>query len=57
MAQDIKTKCPICKKSTNPDFRPFCSKRCKEVDLHHWIQGVYKVESEETEEEDQDKSR
>ena len=39
--------CPICKKKFNyygSDFRPFCSERCKEVDLGHWVTGSYAVE-------------
>lgn len=39
--------CPICKKKFNyyaSDFRPFCSGRCKDVDLGHWVTGSYAVE-------------
>jgi endogenous inhibitor of DNA gyrase (YacG/DUF329 family) len=35
--------CPICGKPTEPKFRPFCSPRCKDVDLHRWMSGVYAV--------------
>jgi len=39
-------RCPICKKSVewegNP-FRPFCSARCKLLDLDNWLQGRYRV--------------
>jgi endogenous inhibitor of DNA gyrase (YacG/DUF329 family) len=39
-------RCPICKKTTagalNP-FRPFCSERCKLIDLDNWLEGRYKV--------------
>jgi endogenous inhibitor of DNA gyrase (YacG/DUF329 family) len=41
----IKLKCPICKKpveSTAGDF-PFCSERCKLVDLGKWASGQYVV--------------
>lgn len=41
------SKCPICKNQAIPEFRPFCSKRCADVDLHRWFGGVYRVESEE----------
>jgi uncharacterized protein len=34
-------------------FRPFCSKRCAEVDLHRWLSGVYAVPVTEDEEEDE----
>ncbi len=35
--------CPICKKPTNPDLRPFCSKRCADVDLGKWLTGGYAI--------------
>lgn len=35
--------CPICGKSAEQRFRPFCSKRCADVDLHRWLSGVYAV--------------
>ncbi len=41
----IKLKCPICKKpveSTGADF-PFCSERCRLVDLGKWASGHYVV--------------
>ena len=36
-------KCPICKKSVAPgdDFFPFCSERCKIVDLGNWASEKY----------------
>jgi len=44
-------KCPTCKKAidtaaTNP-FRPFCSARCKMVDLGRWVSGDYRVPTQE----------
>ncbi|NDC58917.1 MAG: DNA gyrase inhibitor YacG [Alphaproteobacteria bacterium] len=36
-------KCPICSKPTDPQMRPFCSKRCADVDLHRWLSGSYVV--------------
>ena len=36
--------CPICKSAeTAAKFRPFCSKRCADVDLHRWMGGQYAV--------------
>ncbi len=46
-------KCPICGKPTVAAFRPFCSKRCADVDLHRWLSGVYAVPVTEDEEEDE----
>ncbi len=43
-------KCPTCKKETaakdNP-FRPFCSERCKMIDLGRWAAGDYRVPTQE----------
>jgi endogenous inhibitor of DNA gyrase (YacG/DUF329 family) len=39
-------RCPICKKEVsykgNP-FRPFCSERCKMIDLDNWLSGRYRI--------------
>ncbi|WP_040566190.1 DNA gyrase inhibitor YacG [Magnetospirillum molischianum] len=43
--------CPICGTPATPDLRPFCSKRCADVDLHRWLGGVYRVETNERSEE------
>ena len=46
-------KCPICgKQPPEPAFRPFCSKRCADVDLHRWLAGVYRVETNEAPEDE-----
>lgn len=41
--------CPICGKDTKPETRPFCSKRCADVDLARWLNGQYAVPSEDPE--------
>jgi endogenous inhibitor of DNA gyrase (YacG/DUF329 family) len=33
--------CPICGKPAAEAFKPFCSRRCGDVDLHRWLGGVY----------------
>jgi endogenous inhibitor of DNA gyrase (YacG/DUF329 family) len=33
--------CPICQKPFDPAYRPFCSRRCSEVDLQRWLTGRY----------------
>lgn len=52
-------KCPVCKKTTtweeNP-WRPFCSERCKMIDLGKWATEDYKIPGEKVEEEDEKKS-
>ena len=41
--------CPICRKPTEPAYRPFCSKRCADVDLQRWFSGRYAVAAVENE--------
>lgn len=44
--------CPICRKRTEADkpedapFRPFCSRRCKLLDLGKWLNEEYRVSEE-----------
>jgi endogenous inhibitor of DNA gyrase (YacG/DUF329 family) len=33
--------CPICRKPADPAYRPFCSRRCADVDLGRWLTGSY----------------
>ena len=35
--------CPICGKPADRRARPFCSRRCADVDLHRWLSGRYTV--------------
>jgi hypothetical protein len=44
--------CPICGKPRDPDYRPFCSKRCADVDLGRWLTGRYAIPVMEDEDED-----
>ena len=39
--------CPICKAETEPKYKPFCSKRCADVDLGKWFTENYRVETDE----------
>lgn len=36
-------RCPICARTASPEFKPFCSKRCADVDLHRWLGEGYGV--------------
>jgi uncharacterized protein len=36
-------KCPICGKPPVEAFKPFCSKRCADVDLNRWLTGNYVI--------------
>jgi endogenous inhibitor of DNA gyrase (YacG/DUF329 family) len=42
-------KCPTCGKTTEERFRPFCSKRCADVDLGRWLKGGYAIPAVESE--------
>jgi len=44
--------CPICRKPAVEKFRPFCSRRCADVDLNRWFSGVYAAPVKEEEDED-----
>ena len=37
------TKCPICGKVAVEAYRPFCSKRCADIDLGKWFSGSYTI--------------
>ena len=39
--------CPICSRPTEAAFKPFCSKRCADVDLNRWLTDRYAVPVEE----------
>ena len=41
--------CPICDRKSDPKFRPFCSKRCADVDLAKWLGGAYAIPSSDPE--------
>ncbi|MBB5692329.1 DNA gyrase inhibitor YacG [Muricoccus pecuniae] len=52
MPADPKPVCPVCGRPTAPSARPFCSPRCRSVDLGRWLGGTYAIPGEpETEEE------
>lgn len=36
-------RCPICGKPRDLAFRPFCSRRCRNIDLHRWFGEAYAV--------------
>ncbi len=35
--------CPICGKPRAQAFRPFCSRRCADVDLGRWLKEGYAI--------------
>ncbi len=38
-----KRPCPICGKDAAERTRPFCSQRCKDIDLNRWLSGRYVI--------------
>ena len=40
---DKKGGCPLCGKPVVQAFAPFCSARCKQIDLNRWLSEVYVV--------------
>ncbi len=40
-------RCPTCEAPTQRRFRPFCSKRCQDLDLGRWLRGSYRIPTEE----------
>jgi endogenous inhibitor of DNA gyrase (YacG/DUF329 family) len=47
-------KCPICGKPASEVSRPFCSERCRDVDLNRWLSGSYVVPGRPEADEDAD---
>lgn len=46
--------CPICKSETVVRYRPFCSRRCADLDLGRWVTGAYAIPSEDPPDDDTD---
>ena len=46
--------CPICAKAADAKYRPFCSKRCADIDLGRWLTESYRVPAESVEEDGED---
>ncbi len=51
-----KAGCPICGRPHEPKFRPFCSKRCADVDLGRWLGERYVVSEPALAEDEEDSS-
>ncbi|UWR21623.1 DNA gyrase inhibitor YacG [Sulfitobacter sp. S190] len=41
--------CPICSAQTAAKYRPFCSRRCADLDLAKWLNGSYASPSQDPE--------
>ena len=46
MKKELKVNCPTCKDKFqyySSKFRPFCSERCKMIDMGHWFEESYSI--------------
>lgn len=53
----MKTPCPLCQKNVEKEgnkYHPFCSERCKMIDLGHWAEGAYRIPGDEERKESED---
>ena len=39
--------CPLCGSPPDARFRPFCSRRCADMDLDKWVAGDYRIPTDE----------
>ncbi|WIY53117.1 DNA gyrase inhibitor YacG [Devosia sp. YIM 151766] len=49
MSRSQEKKCPICGKPADEKLKPFCSKRCADVDLNRWLSGSYVIPARDDE--------
>jgi uncharacterized protein len=57
ITSSFSVKCPICKKSVGWEetpSRPFCSERCRLIDLGSWASGDYRIPGPEIPEQNED---
>jgi len=47
-------RCPICSKPVLAAYRPFCSRRCADIDLQRWLVGRYAIPARPEEDDDDD---
>jgi endogenous inhibitor of DNA gyrase (YacG/DUF329 family) len=38
-----RARCPMCARPSDEHYRPFCSKRCANIDLSRWLSGGYVI--------------
>lgn len=51
-----KRPCPECGKPSTREFYPFCTKRCKDIDLNRWLSGTYVIPGRPVEDGDDESS-
>jgi endogenous inhibitor of DNA gyrase (YacG/DUF329 family) len=50
-------RCAVCAKPQAEEFKPFCSRRCADVDLQRWFAGAYAISAEPVSDEGRDSDR
>ena len=45
--------CAICDKPQVDKFKPFCSARCADIDLHRWMKGSYAIPGRPSDEDEE----
>jgi endogenous inhibitor of DNA gyrase (YacG/DUF329 family) len=55
LADHKPARCPICGKPPELAYKPFCSRRCTDVDLHRWLADGYTIPTEEVPEDEPEK--
>ncbi|HYC64674.1 MAG TPA: DNA gyrase inhibitor YacG [Reyranellaceae bacterium] len=53
----IAPKCAVCSKPAEEKYKPFCSKRCADIDLGRWLKESYRVPTDEGPGEEEPKTR
>jgi endogenous inhibitor of DNA gyrase (YacG/DUF329 family) len=53
----VRGHCPICRAPAADAYRPFCSRRCADVDLARWLGGAYAIPGAADADEDGDDPR
>ena len=43
-------RCAVCGKPRHEKYKPFCSKRCAEIDLGRWLKGSYAIPARDEDE-------
>ncbi|MEP5154550.1 DNA gyrase inhibitor YacG [Planktotalea sp.] len=44
--------CPMCENEPDAKYKPFCSKRCADLDLGKWLNGSYALASNDPDDSD-----
>ncbi|WP_323005031.1 DNA gyrase inhibitor YacG [Pseudorhodobacter sp.] len=46
--------CPICARASDAKYKPFCSRRCADIDLGKWLTGGYAIPAAVTDQDEDD---